>query len=258
MRYSHAVRSHLLPNLERIRLAKLTPQDVAACLRHVEASASACSARKAREILRTALGQAVRWELVSRNVAALTDPPKHRTREIEPLTPEQASTFLAAVADHRLEALFTVAVGLGLRQGEALGLRWDDVDFDAGLLSVRRTLERAGVEPRFGEPKTARSRRTITLPVIVTAALRRHRTRQLEERLKAGSRWRDSGLVFTASVGTTINKGWLQRVFKGILRAASLPDIRYHDLRHTAATLLLVQGVDVRTIMGRSASRGSA
>ena len=169
---------------------------------------------------------------------------------MEPLNPEQAKTLLEAVADHRLEALITVAVGLGLRQGEALGLRWrEDIDLDAGLLSVQQTLERAGVEPRFGEPKTARSRRTINMPSTVAAALRRHRTRQLEERLAAGPRWRESGLVFTTTIGTAIDKSGLHKAFKAVLRAAGLPDIRYHDLRHTAATLLLAQGVDPRTIM---------
>ena len=248
-RYEYVVRAHLLPHLGRIRLAKLTPQDVVACLRRVEAVGSAYTARGAREILRTALNQAVRWELVSRNVAALTDAPRHRARQIEPLTPGQASTLLAAVADHRLEALITVAVGLGLRQGEALGLRWEDVDLHAGVLAVRQTLECAGTEPRFGEPKTTRSRRTISMPGIVADALRRHRTRQLEDRLAAGARWRDCGLVFTTTIGTPIDKSGLHKDFKAILRTAGLPDIRYHDLRHTAATLLLAQGVDPRTIM---------
>ena len=249
-RYEQIVRAHLLPNLDRIRLAQLTPQDVAECLRRVKVSGSAYMARGARDVLRTALNQALRWELVSRNVAVLTDPPRHRTREITPLTPRQAGTLLAAVAGHRLEALITVALGLGLRQGEALGLRWEeDVDLEAGQLSVRQTLVRAGREPRFEEPKTDRSRRTITMPGVVAAALRRHRTRQLEEQLAAGPEWRQSGLVFTTPIGTPIDRGRLHGTFKAILRSAGLPDIRYHDLRHTAATLLLVQGVDMRTIM---------
>ena len=249
-RYEQIVRAHLLPNLDRIRLAKLTPQDVAECLRRVKVSGSAYMARGARDVLRTALNQALRWELVSRNVAVLTDPPRHRTREITPLTPRQAGTLLAAVTGHRLEALITVALGLGLRQGEALGLRWEeDVDLEAGQLSVRQTLVRAGREPRFEEPKTDRSRRTITMPGVVAAALRRHRTRQLEEQLAAGPEWRQSGLVFTTPIGTPIDRGRLHGTFKAILRSAGLPDIRYHDLRHTAATLLLVQGVDMRTIM---------
>lgn len=249
-RYEQIVRAHLLPNLDRIRLAQLTPQDVAECLRRVKASGSAYMARGARDVLRTALNQALRWELVSRNVAVLADPPRHRTREITPLTPRQAGTLLEAVAGHRLEALITVALGLGLRQGEALGLRWEeDVDLEAGTLSVQQTLVRAGREPRFEEPKTERSCRTITMPGVVAAALRRHRTRQLEEQLAAGPEWHPSGLVFTTPIGTPVDRGRLHGTFKAILRSAGLPDIRYHDLRHTAATLLLVQGVDLRTIM---------
>ena len=249
-RYEQIVRAHLLPNLDRIRLAQLTPQDVAECLRRVKVSGSAYMARGARDVLRTALNQALRWELVSRNVAVLTDPPRHRTREITPLTPRQAGTLLEAVAGHRLEALITVALGLGLRQGEALGLRWEeDVDLEAGTLSVQQTLVRAGREPRFEEPKTERSCRTITMPGVVAAALRRHRTRQLEEQLAAGPEWHPSGLVFTTPIGTPVDRGRLHGTFKAILRSAGLPDIRYHDLRHTAATLLLVQGVDLRTIM---------
>lgn len=248
-RYEQIVRAHLLPSLERVRLARLTPQDVAACLGCVETSTSAYTARGAREVLRTALNQALRWELVSRNVAALTDAPRHRARQIQPLTPEQAATLLDAVADHRLEGLITVAVGLGLRQGEALGLRWEHVDLETAVLAVRQTLERGGPEPRFGEPKTERSRRTITMPGVVAAALRRHRKRQLEERLAAGARWVDSGLVFTSPIGTAVDRSGLQKAFKALLRKAGLPDIRYHDLRHTAATLLLTQGVAARTIM---------
>ena len=247
-------------------------------------------------MLRAALNQALRWELVSRNAAALTDPPRHRPREIQPLTSEQAKTLLRAVVGHRLEALITVALGLGLRRGEALALRWDAVNLEAGVLSVRHTLDWKGGDPvarrslvderdrllaqlnattdgatrrelqaslaetrqklkavrgsaQFSEPKTARSRRTITLPDVVATALRKHRTRQLEERLVAGSRWRESGLVFTTPIGTTIDTHSLHRTFKMILRGAGLPNIRYHDLRHTAATLLLAQGVDPRTIM---------
>ena len=257
-RYEQIVRAHLLPSLARIRLAKLTPQDVAECLQRVEAAGSAYMARGAREVLRTALNQAVRWELVSRNVATLTDAPRHRARQITPLTPGQAAALLKAVASHRLEALITVAVGLGLRQGEALGLRWEDIDLDAGVLAVRQTLERAGTEPRFGEPKTARSRRTINMPDIVTVALRRHRTRQLEERLAAGPRWHESRLVFTTTIGTTMDKSRLHTVFQGILRGAGLPSIRYHDLRHTAATLLLAQGSTRGPSWRRSVTRRSA
>ena len=248
--YEQVVRIHLEPGIGRVRLAKLTPLDVSAWFesRHA-AGVGGRTIHYARAVLRAALNQALKWELVSRNVASLTDPPRYRAREIAPLTPEQTKKFLAAVAGHRLEALFTVAVGLGLRLGEALGLPWDAVNLDAATLSVRQTLERAGKQPRFGEPKSARGRRTITLPGIVTAALRKHRTRQLQERLIAGERWNDCGLVFTTEAGAPLDGCNINRAFKAILRRAGLPAIRYHDLRHTAATLLLAQGVDPRTIM---------
>ncbi len=143
--YEHVVHAHLVAGLGRVRVAKLTPQDVAAWLsRHQANGASGRTARYARAVLRAALNQALRWELVARNAAALTDPPRHRTREIQPLTPDQAKALLAAVAGHRLEALVSVGIGLGLRLGEALGLRWDAVDLEAGVLSVKQTLERAG------------------------------------------------------------------------------------------------------------------
>ena len=248
--YEQVVRIHLEPGIGRVRLAKLTPLDVSTWLESRRtAGVGGRTIHYARAVLRAALNKALKWGLVSRNVASLTDPPRYRARQIAPLTPEQAKKFLAAVADHRLEALFTVAVGLGLRLGEALGLPWDAVSLDAGTLSVRQTLERGGKQPRFGEPKSARGRRTIVLPRIVTAALRKHRTRQLQERLVAGQRWNDYGLVFTTEGGAPLDGCNVNRTFKAILRGAGLPAIRYHDLRHTAATLLLAQGVDPRTIM---------
>ena len=248
--YEQIVRIHLEPGIGRVRLAKLTPLDVSTWLESRRtAGVGGRTIHYARAVLRAALNKALKWGLVSRNVASLTDPPRYRARQIAPLTPEQAKKFLAAVADHRLEALFTVAVGLGLRLGEALGLPWDAVNLDAGTLSVRQTLERAGKQPQFGEPKSARGRRTIVLPGIVMAALRKHRTRQLQERLVAGQRWNDSGLVFTTEAGAPLDGCNVNRTFKAILRRAGLPAIRYHDLRHTAATLLLAQGVDPRTIM---------
>ncbi len=295
--YEQTVRRHLVPGLGRLRLAKLGPRDVATWLHRCRAQGVGLrTIQYSRSVLRAALNQALRWELVSRNAAALTPAPQHKARDIKPLTPDEARKLVTAVSGHRLEALIIVALGLGLRRGEVLALRWDDVDLTAGVLSVRRTLERAGgdaaarkpllaerarlraqltaatdaearrrlaagiedvqrrLKPvqttvRLAEPKTARSRRTITLPALVARALRAHRTRQLEERLAAGSRWHDVGLVFTTRIGTPIGTHSLHSTFKGMLREAGLPSIRYHDLRHTAATLLLAQGIDVRTIM---------
>jgi len=153
------------------------------------------------------------------------------------------------VRSHRLGALFTVALALGLRQGEALGLRWDAVDFQTGVLTVRAALQRVGKQWQLVEPKSERSRRTIALPRVAVVALRAHRVRQKRERLLAGGDWKEAGFVFTTQIGTPLDPINLTKTFKRLLRVAGLPSIRFHDLRHTAATFLLAQGVDARTIM---------
>lgn len=137
---------------------------------------------------------------------------------------------------------------LGLRLGEALAVAWTDVDLKAGTLHVRRTLQRTKTGLAFGEPKRERSRRTVTLPDSLVAILRRHSVRQKKERLRAGGDWQNSRLVFTTPIGTALDDRNVRREFKAILADARFPDIRIHDLRHTCATLLLVQGVHPRTV----------
>lgn len=151
--------------------------------------------------------------------------------------------------DDRLAALYTVALAVGLRQGEALALRWEDVDLDMGTLLIRRTVQRIDGKLVYGEPKSRTSRRTIALPHAAITALQRHRRRQIEEHLRAGSLWQDHGLVFTTHFGTPLDARNVIRWFKALLKKADLPDFRFHDLRHTCATLLLVQGEQPRTIM---------
>ena len=192
----------------------------------------------------------MKWILVARNSAALVDPPRVERREITPLDPEQAKTLVEQCLDHRLGALFTVAVALGLRHGETLGLRWaEDVELDSGVLHVRQALQRRKGGIFFVVPKSKRSRRSVAMPAVVTAALKTHRVRQLEERMVAGSRWVESGLVFTTRRGTPLDPSNVTKAFHELLVSAGLPRIRIHDLRHTAATLLLAQGVSPRVIM---------
>lgn len=249
--YCQIVRGHLTPGLGKARLTNITPQDVQKYLtqKH-KGGLSARSVQYHRAILRGALNQALKWGLVARNVAALADPPRVRQREVQPLTLDQARVFLEAARGDRLEALYTTALSLGLRQGECLGLHWQDVDFDAGRLEVRTTLQRIGGKLQLVEPKTERSRRRLSLPAFAVAALREHRVRQLQERLQAGSLWVDSGLVFTTHFGGPIAKENLRRPWARLLRDAKLPPIRFHDLRHSAASLLHAQGADARLIMG--------
>jgi integrase len=201
-------------------------------------------------VLRAALNQARRWNLLSRNAAELVDPPKCKRFKIEPLSPEQARVLLKAAKGNKHEALYAVALACGLRQGEVLGLHWQDVDLEKGCVVVSQALQRQrGAGLVFTETKTDRSRRAIALPSPLVAALKEHRVRQLEERLAAGSHWRDMGLVFSSSVGTPLEPRNLFRNFKALLKKARLPDVRFHDLRHSAASLMLAQGVPLRVVM---------
>ena len=248
--YSQLVRLHVTPELGRIQLTRLAPIDVQAWMnRKLSSGLSPRTVQYLHAILRRSLGQALRWGLVTRNVATLVDPPRIRRTEVRPLTPDQARAFLEAVQGDRLEALYTVALAIGLRQGEALGLRWDDVDLDAGTLTVRNALQRLGPGWELVQPKTTRSRRTVALPGVVLAALRQHRTRQLEERLWAGSRWQEHGFVFTSTIGTPLDGSGVSRRFHTALETAGLPRQRFHDLRHACASLLLAQGVAPRVVM---------
>lgn len=165
------------------------------------------------------------------------------------LAPAEARQLLAAAQDDRLGALYSVALALGLRQGEALGLSWEDVDFESRRLHVRHGLQRIAGQLKLVEPKTRQSRRTIALPAIVVDALQHHKARQSQERLLAGTRWRETGLVFTSTIGTPIEVGNLRRSFWRLLDKAGLPRMRFHDLRHSCASLLLVQGVPARVVM---------
>jgi integrase len=210
-------------------------------------------------VLHKALDQAVADNLIPRNPVAGVKSPQVRREEIKPLSPEQARLFLrtAAQIGDRLEALYAVAIHCGLRQGELLALKWEDVDVEASTLQVRRSLSgTSGGQPTFTAPKTAKSRRQVRLTTGDMEALMRHRKRQLKERLKVAGLWRDHGLVFTTRTGTPLNRHNLcQRSFKPLLKKVGLSGIRFHDLRHTCATLLLTRGIHpkiVQELLGHS------
>ncbi len=195
--------------------------------------------------------------------------PTARTFPIAPLDPSQASAFLKVADGHRLGALFGVALACGLRLGEATGLRWEDVDLETGELRVRQQVQRVGKQLVLTPLKTERSRRTLALPQVCLAALRAHRTRQLEDRLKAGADWVDSGLVFTTyakcgkgrKVGAALHPRSVLRTLHKLLETAKLPRCRFHDLRHSAASLLIAAGVElveVCQLLGHSEIRVTA
>lgn len=248
--YSDLIRLHLSPTLGNRPLEKLAPQDIQAFITEKLGTGLAPrTVQYAYAILRAAMNQAVRWNLVPRNVVTLVSPPRVPRKEIMPFNPEEARAFLAAAQGHRLEALFAVAVAIGLREGEALGLRWQDIDVKDGILSVRSAVQRIKGKLHLVEVKTERSRRTIALPQVALDAFIGHRQRQEQERMLAGDRWQEKGLVFTTNVGTPIDPRNALREFHALLKVAKIPRRSFHSLRHACATLLLAQGVNPRTVM---------
>jgi integrase len=211
-----------------------------------EVGLSAMSVRHLHAVLHRALGQATRWGLVARNVADLVTPPRAERHEMQTLSPEQARAFLEAAQGDRFAALYTLALSTGMRQGEMLALRWRDVDLEAGTIQVCGSLEQGTLA--IAEPKTAGSRRQVTLTRGAIEALRRHRVAQAEERLRAVF-WDSRGLVFSTEAGTPVDvRNLIRRSFAPLLEKAGLPRIRFHDLRHTAATLLLGRGVHPKMV----------
>lgn len=238
------IRLHLVPTLGRSSLQRLRPEDVQRAYAQLLARGLApATVRRAHNVLHAALAQAVRWRRLHENVAALVDAPRIPHHEMTALAPAQARELLEAVHGDRYEALIITALTTGMRQGELLALRWEDVDLDAGWLRVVGSLGRTNAGMLVQEPKTARSRRRVELTVLGVDALRAHKRRQLEERLVNAHVWQDRGLVFSNTQGGYLSTSKVTARFHRLLEAASLPRIRFHDLRHTAATLMLARGV---------------
>jgi integrase len=244
-RYEGAVRVHIKPALGRLKLDKLSPAHLQGFYRNrLDAGCAPASVNKLHTVLHKALSQAVAWRMVPRNVAEAVRAPRPAPEEMRPLSTEETRMFLQAARDDRLEALYVLAVTTGMRQGEMLAIKWQDIDMKNATLSVRRTLTRSGGRLLLGEPKTKKSRRTIHLTEAAVRALREHLSRQIEEIERLGDLYSDDGLVFTSEVGTLVNPSNLrQRSFARLLKRGGLPTIRFHDLRHTCATLLFSRGV---------------
>jgi integrase len=201
--------------------------------------------------LHRALKQAVLDGLLPRNVTVAVKPPQINREEMNPLTPDQAKTLseTAHTVSDRLEALYVLAVTTGLRQGGLLGLKSDDVDLGAGMLQVRRTLTTARGGPVLSTPKTRGSRRSVKLPQRASDALRSHLERQLAEMDRVGSLWQENGLIFASEVGKPMDRRYVTtHRFKPLLKRAGLPQVRFHDLRHTCATLLLIKNVNPKVV----------
>lgn len=246
VRQGDTVRLHLTPLLGQLQLRKLSPEDVSRAYARLlvgERAIAPATVRRVHAVLHRALGQAVVWRILQVNVASLARPPRVPRREMTSLSPAQARELLAAATGDRLGALLVVAITTGMRQGELLALRWADVDLEARYLSVTGTLTRSANIQVITEPKTTRSRRRVELTGVAVDALRKHRAAQLEERLAAANVWHDRGLVFANRFGGFLARGFVDDGLHRLLETAGLPRIRFHDLRHTAATLMLGRGV---------------
>ncbi|WP_328494965.1 site-specific integrase [Streptomyces sp. NBC_00414] len=281
--YEGLSRLYIRPALGKKRLNRLSPADVRRFLAEFKAACLCClrgadeerpedkrtccavgrcckrrpSARTVQYIhavLRSALQQAMREELIARNVARIVETPTVESKEVRPLDAAEVRLLLKTAQPHRLYALWLLLVSTGLRRGEALGLTWADINLTAGTLRVRRNVQRIRRELIFGTPKTMRSVRTISLPKHCVRALTTHRAQQEREQKVAGAKWQPTpghptGLVFTTVTGRVTDPRSLNRMLTILCRDAKVRRVRVHDLRHTCASLLLAQGVDARTIM---------
>jgi integrase len=250
------VRVHLVPALGRKRLDRLSPQDVRGLLAAKRRDGlSVRMVQYTHAVLRNALQHALCEELVARNVAKLVQVESPDYEVGRGLGVGEARRLLDVVATTRWHPLYVLALTVGLRRGEQLGLRWSDVDLTTGTLTVRQNLVRAGGKLVIQPPKTRKSRRTLPIPELALAALRRQKATQNAERLAAGSTWADNDLVFATSVGTPIEPRNLSRYFHSAREKAGLGDVRFHDLRHTCITVLLSLGTPphiVQAIAGHS------
>jgi integrase len=273
--YEQVVRLYLKPAIGPTRLARLEPDQVRALVQGLEQRGlSPRTATLSRDVLRIALAQAVRDEMLARNVAILVRRPKGTRREGPTLSDAEARALLDALAGERLDAVVTCGVALGLRQGEVLGLQWADLDLSVGRLTVRRALQTMGKHRELVDVKSRESRRTIALPAFVVQTLKQHRVAQGMRRLEAGGKWQPSDFVFTTRVGRPLDGTLVTRDLKRILTqtwiggradcrhpqprrrervcldcdAVHLPVISFHGLRHSCASLLLAAGVPIRDV----------
>jgi integrase len=259
--YEDVLEGRVVPRLGALRVDRVTGKHIADMLVELKEHGgrnprrgpglSATSVKYTLSVLNLAFNDAVKRGLAPRNPCAHVDRPRVTKPEMSWWSVDEARTFLNYTADDRLSACWTLALTTGMRRGELLGLKWDDIDMDAGRLAVRRTLVSVGYQIRRSEPKTAASRRVVALDPGTVAALRGHRARQAEERLAVGAGYLDGDLVFCDVAGEPLHPDTVTKRFDRLVAAAGVPRIRLHDCRHTCATTLLEAGVPLKVVTER-------
>lgn len=255
-RYREAIHLHIIPAIGRYQLQKLTPQQVQAFYAKEERNGLApATIIYYHSVLHNALDTAVKWGFINRNVCDVVSPPRKKRFEIQPLNTAQVQTFLASLSGGKWEALFTLAIVTGLRRGEILALKWQDINFDTNTLQVRRLLSRVPTDTPNrqhvyveAEPKTQKSRRNVVIAPLAIVALKKHQMQQTEVRRQAGKDWLENDYVFCTSCGNHLGPNYVVDVLKKLLKQAGLPNIRFHDLRHSAASLLLSLGTHPKIV----------
>ncbi|HZU68802.1 MAG TPA: site-specific integrase [Ktedonobacteraceae bacterium] len=257
VKYKKTIETYIIPALGKVPLQKLEPLHVKRlCNNQQKRGLSPKMVGEIHGLLHKALDDAVKWGLLARNVCDLVDRPRVEKKEIPVLDKNQALALLESVKQHRLGVLLLVVLTTGMRRGELLALRWADVNLEKGALFVNKTVDYI---PHYGYvengPKSKSGRRTIKIAAFVVEILKAHREKQQVLKAKAGLRWVEKDLVFCGLTGDYFNPNYLLRLFKEVLVEAGLPHMRFHDLRHSAATILLAMGIHpkvVQELLGHS------
>jgi len=258
-RYAEICRNHLVPALGAVPLTKLQPLQIQSYYSKAQREVGPMGRKLSKQtvlhhhrILRSALKQAVKWQLVVRNPADAVEPPSPDRREMIALDEQDTATLLKLADGSRLYAAMLLAVTTGLRRGEILGLHWADLDLEKATLSVRHAVEQtreAGT--RLKSPKSKKSNRTVALLEICIPTLRRHKAAQGEEKLRAGADYTDRGLVFAGEDGEIWSPDTFTKAYRDLVRRTAFEHVRFHDLRHTHATQLLRQGIHPKVVSER-------
>lgn len=248
-KYNSLIVNHIIPNIGNVKISKLTPMKISSFYNSLTNKLSLTTISDIHAVLKNALEQAVRWELISKNVAALVDKPKSDKKQIKVWDIDESQKFLKIAKKNNYYIAFLLALITGMRQGEILGLRWKDVDFIEKTISIIQTLSHDG-KSFNNQAKTSTGNRLITIDDSTLAEIKNHRKKMIEEQLEA-KEYIDNGLVIATSKGTPLSPRNLLRTFYKLIDVAEVSKISFHDLRHTHATMLLKQGVNPKIVAER-------